>query len=71
MADEEEVVEGEEYVEEGGGAEFVPERSTQAKPDVFTFILACAFVVFLVGIVMAAKELYQHYDVQFWILSKK
>lgn len=71
MADEEEIVEEEGYVEEGGGAEFVPETPTHAKPDVFTFILACTFVVFLVGIVLAAKELYQHYDVQFWILSKK
>ncbi|MBI2901591.1 MAG: hypothetical protein HYY17_15515 [Planctomycetes bacterium] len=74
MPYDEEVESAEELGDEGGdagAAEFVPEAAAKARPDVYTFLLAFAFLAFLVGTIVAAKELYQNYDVQFWILSKK
>ncbi|MBI2931010.1 MAG: hypothetical protein HYY16_05115 [Planctomycetes bacterium] len=69
MAEEENIEEGaaEEEVQQ---AEFVPEPTVKPKPDVFTALLAVAFAAFFIGTLLAANELYDFYDVQFWILSK-
>jgi len=76
MADEEIVEGGEEYSGDEGsgsypaGTEFVPESSAKPKPDVYSVLLIMAFLAFLVGIVVAGRELHQNYDVQFLVLKK-
>lgn len=70
--EEEEIVEGEEE-EAGGpvhGAEFVPEAQLKPKSDVYTLLLILTFVTFLAGCIIAGRELYEHYDVQFWVFDK-
>ncbi|GEM_PF-5816821 len=56
-----------------GGAEFVPEAVTprSAKADVYTLILVLTFVFFLVGVVLTMRELWLHYDVEFWVFKRK
>ena len=78
MADEE-VFEGEETLEqeiveepEGvQGAEFVPQGPSKPKSDVYTLILILTFVAFLTATIIAGKELYENYDVQFWVFEKE
>lgn len=71
MADEE-VVEG--GAEEGApveGAEFVPEAAGRPRSDVYTVLLLLALLAFIAGCIVAGRELYQDYDVQFWVFTKK
>ena len=77
MADEEEIVEGgDETIEQpavdaSAGAEFVPEASSKPKNDIYTLLLIVGFVAFLTGCILAGNELYNFYDVQFWVITKK
>ena len=78
MADEE-AIEGdpaeEQPVEEqqpvDQGAAFIPDILAKPKNDVYTALLVMGFVAFFVGIFLAGRELYECYDVQFWIFTKK
>lgn len=76
MADEEEVIEsGEEGVVEeqveDQGAEFIPADLGKPKSDVYSAMLVLAFVAFLVGSILAGRELWEAYDVQFFVFGKK
>lgn len=78
MADEEEIVEGsgeegavEEQPAEEQGAEFIPADLGKPKSDVYTAMLVLAFVAFLVGSVLAGRELFEAYDVQFFVFKKQ
>jgi hypothetical protein len=73
MADEEEIVEGEEAVEESApaGREFVPTAAAKPKSDAYTAMLVLGFLGFLTSIILAGMELYEYYDVQFWVFTKK
>lgn len=53
------------------GAEFVPEAVLKPKSDVYTVLLILTFVAFLAGAILAGREAWEHYDVQFWVFSKK
>lgn len=75
MADDE-IVEGEEAEEvqeaaPSGGREFVPDYGGKPKSDVYTALMVLSFVAFLGGMVLAGMELYEYYDVQFWMFTKK
>ena len=76
MADDE-IVEGEEApaeeaaADEGGGQEFVPEMSAKPRSDVYTALLVLGCLAFLSSIILAGMELYEYYDVNFWVLGKK
>ncbi|MBI4565003.1 MAG: hypothetical protein HY716_09965 [Planctomycetes bacterium] len=70
MADEERY-EGEEEAAASEGAEFVPEVVQKPRSDVYTLLLVLAFVGFLAGIIIVGTELREHYDVQFWVFTKK
>ncbi len=73
MADEE-IVEGAEEAQDEvaeEGAEFVPESGLKPRSDVYSLILILTFVGFLAGCIVAGRELWDHYDVQFWVFSKK
>ncbi len=64
----------EEGMDEGGpveGAEFVPEAVAKPRSDAYTLILILAFVAFLAGCIIAGRELYENYDVQFWMFKKE
>ncbi len=52
------------------GAEFVPEASHKPKSDVYSLILILTFVAFLAGSIVAGREAWEHYDVQFWVFTK-
>ena len=71
------ILEGEEFADDmadtGGmaGAEFVAEAPGKPKADVYTLILILTFVFFVAGIIIAGKELYEAYDVQFWVFTKE
>ena len=74
------ILEGEDMMEDTGaiddggamaGAEFVPEAPGKPKSDVYTLLLILTFVAFLTGIIIAGKELYEAYDVQFWVFTKE
>ena len=69
---EEEVIE-EKVVEEKVGEEGVALRegtSLRPKSDIFTLMLILAFVAFLTGCIIAGRELWDHYDVQFLVFTK-
>src|SRR5947207_6193065 len=51
--------------------EFVPEQTHKPKSDVYTLILILTFVAFLTGCVVAGREAWENYDVQFWVFSKQ
>ena len=73
-AEDEEVTEGIEPQEEQGapaGAEFVPEAAHRPKSDVYTLILILSFLAFLAGSIVAGREAWQHYDVQFFMFTKE
>ena len=53
------------------GAEFVPEASHKPKSDVYSLILILTFLAFLAGSIVAGREAWEHYDVQFWVFSKE
>ena len=50
--------------------EFVPEQTHKPKSDVYTLILILTFVAFLAGCVVAGREAWENYDVQFWVFTK-
>ena len=50
--------------------EFVPEQAHKPKSDVYTMILILTFVAFLTGCVVAGREAWENYDVQFWVFTK-
>ena len=50
--------------------EFVPEQTHKPKSDVYTMILILTFVAFLAGCVVAGREAWENYDVQFWVFNK-
>ena len=50
--------------------EFVPEQTHKPKSDVYTMILILTFVAFLAGCVVAGREAWENYDVQFWVFTK-
>jgi len=73
-AADEEVTEGMEPQEEQGapaGAEFVPEAAHRPKSDVFTVLLILSFLAFLAGSIVAGREAWEHYDVQFFMFTKE
>jgi hypothetical protein len=51
--------------------EFVPEQTHKPKSDVYTLILILTFVAFLAGCIVAGREAWENYDVQFWVFSKQ
>src|SRR5579862_5480150 len=75
MADEEETVDETESMEQAEEAapaatEFVPEQAHKPKSDVYTLILILTFVAFLAGCIVAGREAWENYDVQFWVFTK-
>jgi hypothetical protein len=50
--------------------EFVPEQTHKPKSDVYTLILILTFVAFLTGCIVAGREAWENYDVQFWVFTK-
>lgn len=69
MADEE-VVEDEGQPVEEQGAAYSADPFAKPKSDVYTAILVLAFVAFAAGIVLAGRELWEAYDVQFFVFKK-
>ena len=51
--------------------EFVPEQTHKAKSDVYTLILILTFVAFLTGCIVAGREAWENYDVQFRVFTKQ
>ena len=51
--------------------EFVPEQTHKPKSDVYTLILILTFVAFLAGCIVAGREAWENYDVQFWVFTKQ
>jgi len=68
---EEEIVEGAEEGAPVEGAEFVPEAIAKPRSDVYTLILILTVVAFIAGCIIAGRELFEHYDVQFWMFTKQ
>jgi len=50
--------------------EFVPEQTHKPKSDVYTMILILTFLAFLTGCIVAGREAWENYDVQFWVFTK-
>jgi hypothetical protein len=70
MADDETEDIGVEQEGAPAGAEFVPEASHKPKSDVYSLVLILTFVAFLAGSIVAGREAWEHYDVQFWVFNK-
>lgn len=73
MADEEiEETEGMEQADDAAPAatEFVPEQTHKPKSDVYTMLLILTFLAFLGGCIVAGREAWENYDVQFWVFTK-
>ena len=73
-AEDEEVTEGIDPQEEQpapAGAEFVPEAAHRPKSDVYTVVLILSFLAFLAGSIVAGREAWEHYDVQFFMFTKE
>lgn len=73
MADDEiEETEGMEQAEDAAPAatEFVPEQTHKPKSDVYTMLLILTFLAFLGGCIVAGREAWENYDVQFWVFTK-
>ncbi len=70
---EEEATEGMEVQEEAApaGAEFVPEAQLKPRSDVYSLVLILTFLAFLTGSIVAGREAWEHYDVQFWMFTKE
>ena len=73
--EEEENVEETESMEAGEEAapaatEFVPEQTHKPKSDVYTMLLVLTFLAFLGGSIVAGREAWENYDVQFWVFTK-
>ena len=67
----EEVTEAVEEEAAPAGAEFVPEAAHKPKSDVFSALLILTFLVFLAGTIIAGREAWEHYDVQFYMFTKE
>ena len=50
--------------------EFVPEQTHKPKSDVYTMLLILTFLAFLGGCIVAGREAWENYDVQFWVFTK-
>jgi len=50
--------------------EFVPEQTHKPKSDVYTMLLILTFLAFLTGCIVAGREAWENYDVQFWVFTK-
>jgi hypothetical protein len=50
--------------------EFVPEQTHKPKSDVYTLILILTFLAFFTGCIVAGREAWENYDVQFWVFTK-
>ena len=50
--------------------EFVPEQTHKPKSDVYSLILILTFLAFLTGCIVAGREAWENYDVQFWVFTK-
>jgi hypothetical protein len=50
--------------------EFVPEQAHKPKSDVYTMLLILTFLAFLTGCIVAGREAWENYDVQFWVFTK-
>jgi hypothetical protein len=72
MADEEEDTESMDQAEDAAPAatEFVPEQTHKPKSDVYTMLLILTFLAFLGGCIVAGREAWENYDVQFWVFTK-
>ena len=70
--DEEEDTESMEQAEDSAPAatEFVPEQTHKPKSDVYTMLLVLTFLAFLTGCIVAGREAWENYDVQFWVFTK-
>ena len=72
--DEEEITEDTEALEQEEAApaatEFVPEQAHKPKSDVYTMLLVLTFLAFLAGSIVAGREAWENYDVQFWVFNK-
>lgn len=71
----EEIVEETESMEQSEEAapaatEFVPEQAHKPKSDVYTMLLILTFLAFLSGCIVAGREAWENYDVQFWVFTK-
>ena len=51
--------------------EFVPEQTHKPKSDVYTLILILTFVAFFTGCIVAGREAWENYDVQFFVFTKQ
>jgi len=51
--------------------EFVPEQTHKPKSDVYSLILILTFLAFLTGCIVAGREAWENYDVQFWVFNKE
>ena len=51
--------------------EFVPEQTHKPKSDVYSLILILTFLAFLAGCIVAGREAWENYDVQFWVFTKQ
>jgi len=74
--DEEEITEDTEAMEGQEDAapaatEFVPEQAHKPKSDVYTMLLVLTFLAFLAGSIVAGREAWENYDVQFWVFNKE
>jgi len=69
--EETEAVEAAEEEAAPAATEFVPEQTHKPKSDVYTLILILTFVAFLTGCIVAGREAFENYDVQFWVFSKQ
>jgi hypothetical protein len=75
--EEEEITEETEAVEEAqeeaapAATEFVPEQTHKPKSDVYTMLLVLTFLGFLAGCIVAGREAWENYDVQFWVFNKE
>ena len=73
----EEVTEDTEAMEEAqeeaapAATEFVPEQTHKPKSDVYTMLLVLTFLGFLAGCIVAGREAWENYDVQFWVFNKE
>ena len=70
---EEEDTESMDAAEEAAPAatEFVPEQAHKPKADVYSLILILTFLAFLAGCIVAGREAWENYDVQFWVFTKQ
>ena len=53
------------------GADFVPESTHKPKSDVYSAMLVLTFVVVLAGTIIAGREAWEHYDIQFYMFKKE